>query len=308
MKLEMLPTGLEAFRDVFYQHDEVLKCLEAFNEVLRFNDGRLEPVSLAISGRAGTGKTTLCNHLLAQHRIQTQEEPEGIRRVIPAFYQAVPGVATIKDLAQKLLIRLQVTDLSGNRTQLTERLVQNLKTCQTRFYILDEFQHLVDPKKEKTHATVRNWVKDLMNESKVPIILVGTEDLLPLLEGDEQIERRFRRRCSLTEFSLNNDYLKVLVFFVKRLKDHCSLQPSTELKTPQFGQRMYAATAGNMCATKDLFVEAADLALRGKSAEISGEHFKQAFERIQIARALVPEGLNPFTMTEDSLALSRKRR
>lgn len=58
MKLEMLPTGLEAFRDVFYQHDEVLKCLEAFNEVLRFNDGRLEPVSLAISGRAGTGKTT----------------------------------------------------------------------------------------------------------------------------------------------------------------------------------------------------------------------------------------------------------
>lgn len=308
MKLEMLPTGLEAFRDVFYQHDEVLKCLEAFNEVLRFNDGRLEPVSLAISGRAGTGKTTLCNHLLAQHRIQTQEEPEGIRRVIPAFYQAVPGVATIKDLAQKLLIRLQVTDLSGNRTQLTERLVQNLKTCQTRFYILDEFQHLVDPKKEKTHATVRNWVKDLMNESKVPIILVGTEDLLPLLEGDEQIERRFRRRCSLTEFSLNNDYLKVLVFFVKRLKDHCSLQPSAELKTSQFGQRMYAATAGNMCATKDLFVEAADLALRGKSAEISGEHFKQAFERIQIARALVPEGLNPFTMTEDSLALSRKRR
>lgn len=308
MKLEMLPTGLEAFRDVFYQHDEVLKCLEAFNEVLRFNDGRLEPVSLAISGRAGTGKTTLCNHLLAQHRIQTQEEPEGIRRVIPAFYQAVPGVATIKDLAQKLLIRLQVTDLSGNRTQLTERLVQNLKTCQTRFYILDEFQHLVDPKKEKTHATVRNWVKDLMNESKVPIILVGTEDLLPLLEGDEQIERRFRRRCSLTEFSLNNDYLKVLVFFVKRLKDHCSLQPSAELRTPQFGQRMYAATAGNMCATKDLFVEAADLALRGKSAEISGVHFKQAFERIQIARALVPEGLNPFTMTEDSLALSRKRR
>lgn len=235
-------------------------------------------------------------------------QPEGIRRVIPAFYQAVPGVATIKDLAQKLLIRLQVTDLSGNRTQLTERLVQNLKTCQTRFYILDEFQHLVDPKKEKTHATVRNWVKDLMNESKVPIILVGTEDLLPLLEGDEQIERRFRRRCSLTEFSLNNDYLKVLVFFVKRLKDHCSLQPSAELKTPQFGQRMYAATAGNMCATKDLFVEAADLALRGKSAEISGVHFKQAFERIQIARALVPEGLNPFTMTEDSLALSRKRR
>lgn len=98
------------------------------------------------------------------------------------------------------------------------------------------------------------------------------------------------------------------MFFVKRLKDHCSLQPSAEVKTPLFGQRMYAATAGNMCATKDLFVEAADLALRGKSAEISGVHFKQAFERIQIARALVPEGLNPFTMTEDSLALSRKRR
>ncbi|MDP3456641.1 TniB family NTP-binding protein [Methyloversatilis sp.] len=305
MKMEELPSGLNAFRDVFYQHDKVLECISAFNDVLRYNDGRREPSSLAISGRAGTGKTTLCSHLLAPFKAEVFEEPEGIRKVIPAFYQAVPGVATIKDLAQKLLIRLEVSDLSGNRTQLTERLIQNLKTCKTRFYILDEFQHLVDPRKEKTHATVRNWVKDLMNESMVPIILVGTADLLTLLEGDEQLERRFRRSCSLSEFALNDDFRKVIIFFTKRLNEHCSLKAADVIKKSLFTEQMYAATGGNMSATKDLFVESADQALTKGDTELSDAHFREAYRRIRISSALAPEGVNPFSQDADRLGLSR---
>ncbi|MDO3559806.1 TniB family NTP-binding protein [Ralstonia pseudosolanacearum] len=75
-------------------------------------------------------------------------------------------------------------------------MVTLLRNLQTEVLILDEAQHLVDYKRNTAYETA-DWIKSLMNESDVTVVLVGLKRTQQLLWANEQLRRRF---CAIANF------------------------------------------------------------------------------------------------------------
>ena len=62
------------------------------------------------------------------------------------------------------------------------KLLELLRRCKTRLIILDEFQHLVERGTRPRIEAVADAIKTLINQSGIPIILVG-HPLCPIRTG-----------------------------------------------------------------------------------------------------------------------------
>ena len=67
-----------------------------------------------------------------------------------------------------------------------------------RLIILDEFQHFVDKDSWRVLKNVSDWLKNLIDETEVPIVLIGMPYAVEILDapGNEQLQRRFSVRCA----------------------------------------------------------------------------------------------------------------
>jgi archaellum biogenesis ATPase FlaH len=70
----------------------------------------------------------------------------------------------------------------GTVSSITLRLRKFLKGCEVELIILDEFQHFDDRQSKNILKIISDWLKNLLNQSKVPIILVG----MPGCERDKR--------------------------------------------------------------------------------------------------------------------------
>ena len=68
--------------------------------------------------------------------------------------------------------------------------------------ILDEFQHFIDRDSAKVLKTVSDWLKTLILDTNLPIILIGLPEAEQILQLNchSQLSRRFANRCYLGPF------------------------------------------------------------------------------------------------------------
>ena len=264
-----------------------------------------EPVSSLMTGEPGTGKTTICQILVSRRPpVEARIEEGGIRRVIPAFYCAVPAEVSIKGLANEMLNRLGCVEMRGDRVVLERRLMGLLKTCQTEVIFLDEFHHLLARGAEKSRAGVCDWVKGLMNETGIPVVLVGMPKCEAIVDEHPQLARRFPYRAHLQAIPYASDahseFVRVLKAFRKAMVDHAGMREVVAFTDGALAASLYVATAGNMNALRQLLYEVVGVALRRGDRTVVVEDFAQAFAAVRLDSCLV-RGRNPFTL--DSAAV-----
>jgi Cdc6-like AAA superfamily ATPase len=152
---------------------------------------------LLITGESGVGKTTLCKKYVERYpRIDLTEKTK-----VPVLLARIPFPATPKNLVTVLLAELgdPLSD-KGTTFSKTKRLFKLLKECEVELIILDEFQHFIDRDSDKVLNTISDWLKQLINESKLPIVLVGLSESIKILEANSQLRRRFAMSDELTNF------------------------------------------------------------------------------------------------------------
>lgn len=78
----------------------------------------------------------------------------------------------------------------------TLRLRKFIAACEVELIILDEFQHFDDRQSRNVLKTISDWLKNLINQCTVPIVLVGMPGCESVLDqkGNEQLKRRFASR------------------------------------------------------------------------------------------------------------------
>lgn len=156
-----------------------------------------EPECLLITGLQGAGKTTLCKAYARKYPRESTRES----RVIPALFTFVPSITTKKSLPTKLLHALgDGAAERGTAVTRTLRIVSRLADCGVELVILDEFQHFIDSDSNSVLVNVSNWLKDLINDSKKPVMLVGMPHSEVVLRANPQLERRFSMRENLDPF------------------------------------------------------------------------------------------------------------
>lgn len=80
----------------------------------------------------------------------------------------------------------QNSNLAIKKEQVKKGLIER----QTRMIIIDEFQHLIAGS-HNAQRSFLNYIKDLSNELKIPIVAAGVESAFSALQTDEQLANRF---------------------------------------------------------------------------------------------------------------------
>ncbi|MFM0498922.1 TniB family NTP-binding protein [Paraburkholderia caffeinilytica] len=192
--------SVASVRETLIEHPAFALGISAVRRCHRMGRfGLEEPGCLLITGVSGSGKSTLRKEY-AKH-YPRRETDDGT--VIPVLHLELPAQPTIKNVAERILIALgDPLFARGSAETMTARIVTLFRNCRVELVILDEFQHFIDNSSEKIETKVADWLKHLVNVTRVPFVLMGLRRCRRILQGNEQLRRRFSRQISLEPFGI----------------------------------------------------------------------------------------------------------
>jgi hypothetical protein len=170
-----------------------------------------------------------------------------------------------------------------------------MDNCGIELIFLDEFQHFIDRDSKRVLKTISDWLKNLMDSTKRPIILVGMPYSHGVLdvEGNEQLKRRFSVRVSLEPFIWKDtkdrkDFLKFLQIVDQKLP----LNEWSYLSKTNMAFRLYVASDGIVSELMKLIRRATVIALDLSNEWLDLDVLNLAYEDCLASNA--PEKENPF--------------
>lgn len=253
--------------------------------------GLEEPGCLLITGVSGSGKSTLRKEY-ARHFPPREADD---RTEIPVLHLELPAQPTIKNVAERILLVMgDPLFTRGSAEAMTSRIVTLFKNCGVQLVILDEFQHFIDHSSEKIETKVADWLKHLVNVTKVPFVLMGLRRCRRILQSNEQLRRRFSRQVSLEPFVISNrKSLRVFESLMHSIWHSLPVVPSKELLSgTDVIERLHFATFGLMGYVMTLVSAAVEIALEDGKSALTRDLLSQAF-----VEAIWPEAtgrMNPF--------------
>ena len=220
--------------------DRITDCVSYYMQ------GGGEPMCIAVIGESRTGKSRAGKFVLAQH--PPYRTDEGM--VVPMFRAVVQSKPTVKGLAEDLLRGLGSPDWTrGTENAKTGRLMTLFKECGVRALLLDEFQHFYDKTGHKVQHHVADWLKTVVDESGVALIVSGLPSLKAVIDQNSQLAGRFSQPVVMPRFDwLNSEHREewkaILGAFYDALVDIGFDLPV--LDRDEMALRMYLATGGLM--------------------------------------------------------------
>jgi hypothetical protein len=226
---------------------------------------------------------------------------------MPVVTAAIPVPATAKSLATRLLVALgDPLAERGTTVQQTLRVVRMLKECRVELLILDEFQHFIDRDSNHILLTVANWLKDLLNESKVPLVLTGMPYSEVILQANAQLERRFQQRLQLAPFGWDTpEQQNELRTFLRYVEEALPFPEPSHLSDTQLARRLYCATAGVTGALVKPLRRAAVLAVMRGVPRVTLALLAEAYEERWAAGQ--PRLPHPFRVPPEQLRVAPLR-
>lgn len=294
---------------VVVPHPAWERAMQGIQECVAKSEVYREPVGSLLLADGGMGKTTVCRAILAQMPHTTQVEQQLEKTLIPAFYAEVPSPTTVKSVAASLLAKLNdPSPQAGNTGQMTQRLCKLLAACETKLVLLDEFHHLFDIRKTSTrvNSNVCNWIKSLVNQTRVTFCLVGLPQFAPILSCDSQLARRFSLEFSLPPLRVGTTAEPgALLLFLAQIKQtllhKLQFQAVPYLDQHDIALQIYAATGGSPAFVMALVKEAVRFALDAQSTHLTLDDFSLAWDAGITAKASLSRD-NPFKSSLATLA------
>jgi type II secretory pathway predicted ATPase ExeA len=251
-----------------------------------------ESEGILIQGDTGAGKTTVVKLYMQDYPRSVTEEVT----IVPVLYATVPVPATCKSLVTALLTAIgDPAAERGAQISQTLRLKRYMEACKVELLILDEFQHFQDRDSLKVLKTVSDWLKVLMDETGVPIVLAGLPYSHTILdaENNEQLRRRFALRIKLESFCFNTsrerqDFRR----FLNIIDEKLPLAEKSDLAEPGTALCIYEATDGVVAHVMKLVRRATVIALESNREKLTVEILSLAYE--QRLAANNPAKPNPF--------------
>ena len=165
---------LKSFIDC-YVETPLLRIIQDDFDRLRYDKQFAgEPICMLLTGDAGTGKSSLIRHYMAQ---SPEQSGHGFVRK-PLLVSRIPSKPTLESTMVELLKDLgqwgsEYRLHRSSAESLTEALIKCLKRCETELIIIDEFQELIENKTREKRNQIANRLKYISETAKIPIVLVG---------------------------------------------------------------------------------------------------------------------------------------
>ena len=223
--------------------DEIMEDIERCHDSPNLKK-KNDPDCFFLTGCTGAGKTTIYETYVQDYPIR--EEEDGT--VVPVVCAVIPPPATIKGLVEVLLEQLgDPVPKKGTTIKKTSRLYKCLKDCKVELIFLDEFHHFIDSDSKKVLKNVCDWLKTLIVNTKIPVILFGMPESEKIMTVDNlQLSRRFNYRHSLIPFPNDDSGLELFRKFLSDIESQLPLANKSNLAEKSMSERIYYATDGTI--------------------------------------------------------------
>jgi predicted AAA+ superfamily ATPase len=286
-------------------YQEAISCLE---QCVKNASGCAEGSVAALFAPSRTGKTRLLEELRLQFPGVRNEEGLEMR----VLYVNAPALPTPKGLLETILLALGDEIHKKKRVsenQETDRLIKLIKSTGLIVIIIDEFQHFVDKGTRHVLYVTADWLKRLVDETRITLIVAGLPTAAAVFSQNEQLAGRCQARVELPQFRWSSrehqvEFIAIVEAFHDALSEHFDLPP---LDNDELAFRMYFASGGLMGYLTKLLRKAVWDAVDNTRDIIRLEDLGSAFKRAVWAPEYFGNYLNPFsrefpsTPTEDML-------
>jgi len=288
----------------YIPHASINDAIKGIERSILLSEGSKEPVNVVLTGQAGTGKTTACNAILSKRKKKFKTKNNCEVTIIPAFYSLIPSPVTTKGVASAMLSALgDSAPTRGNTLELTFRLGKLLDMCETKVILLDELQHLLKRDVQTRNDNVKDWLKSVINQFKVPVVIVGTPECAEIINTDTQLARRFTTRFELSNLEFGTNQKGEFRKFIEGLADTfirvVKLNSFPDFNSRHISLAVYAATGGNPADTTKLFKNTVLNALDDNRNKVDLPDFESAYSNLILPNSLGV--ITPFSLSSDNL-------
>ena len=261
--------GFPAFRNAM---DEVTEMIELGDCALGFS-------GVFIIGESGSGKTTFLETLVERYPSYEHED----RTVRPAVMVSIPSVPSIKFIARRILAKLGDPLAYAQRRdndELTKAIITLLKGCSSQVLLLDEINNFLQKKgRHDSVLDLSNWLKEIVDDSKVLVVLSALPIGEAVVQLNEQLERRFSAPLHL-ELVKKNRWENNLADFRGVLKEIDEKLPTlrrSDLHGKDMATRLFFASDGRIGLLMKLLKRAIRIAHKKDVPQLDLAILEEAF-------------------------------
>lgn len=276
-------------RDKIIEHSEFTRAVRAIARIHeRWLASRISGAIL-VYGQSGAGKSTVLRYYLG--KFPREITPRKIR--IPVLRMVTPEAPTVRSFTEGFLVALgDLAASKGSAAVKTQRIIHFIKECEVQVILVDEFHHFCDSNKSERRR-VTDWLKNLLNECGVPIVLFGLPRAIAALYSNEQLRRRFTAPLHLKEFGFQTAEDQTLFRGVlDYLQSLMPCKTGLNISDPEVAMRFHFATNGLIDYVIKIIDELVMSSPESASTNVSFENLQLAFKTQIWSDA--PDKLNPF--------------
>lgn len=214
------------------------------------------PKGMFVVGLPGTGKTRLAKYY--QERFNTRDR--SMRDYCPVLVVDVFASNSIDQFYQSVLTALGDPEPAKGRVGAKfHRIQQLVKKLEVELIIFDEIHNLLPENVGASSRKIANTIKTLMNQLKVPMVLVGEPEAEMLRQDHQAIAGRFPSTFKLTPLSCRGEAeIEHFKVYMRGLAEMMRVD-TIPLDTLDMVHRIYLATGGKAREISELLTKAIEL-------------------------------------------------
>lgn len=179
-------------------------------------------------------------------------------------------------------------------------MIETSKRVGLKLLVIEECQELFERTSHNQRQDIRDRLKMISDECRLPIVFVGLHSAELILEDSQWNRRIMVRRTlpyvKLTDESTIDNYLDVL----QALEKTVPLPFNVPLTDVDFAMRLLSASKGVLGEIKELIAAALEVALENDKHCISEDDFAAVYKKINGST-----DTNPFTVEIDKLTIEQ---
>lgn len=208
----------------------------------------------------GLGKSTLFADHITRHPPTEIETKKGLFRLIPSVVVAAEEKCTVRKLVDSLCRALDVSvTTSDNADYLKAKAKEALVYRGTKVLGIDEAQEFLTNSNSSGVRSVVSFVRSLAESTKIPIVLLGTNDYESFVyhSGDisSRVKREFHMRVMDSPIDDETEFYWLTHGMLENLKDVTGRSLSTDWEPLDFAQRLFLVTGGRIRCVHDFFAQ-----------------------------------------------------
>jgi energy-coupling factor transporter ATP-binding protein EcfA2 len=263
-------------------HPASEKALEALDRTFQLANAVAMPQGIRIVGPTGSGKTSLIDLFALTLPKTTLFDPaHGVLRV------RLMSNCTRHQIVRALLkaIDYPFPNVTTKAVDLkTSVLIEAVRSRGVRVLAVDEAHHLASARRIRhadggTGNEATDWLREFNDETRLALVLCGTNELDHLDRVDPHLTSRLSTRVELKDFPFDVNWHAIIKSYSKQ----CQAFDLDNLLIGDLPIRLHGATGGNLRNLKRLLTEIVLIAVdeRLLASQLNCALAKRAFDRVR---------------------------